>query len=304
MPAPQQHIRRPPLDQREDVEEIRRPLGVLLIENDLQAGVLHELAGFLGQRHVERVVAGDEPHGLRLGLELLQHRDSAAEVVGGRGQRTEHVFVAAFEDLARSTAALHHRHAMLLGGRSARQHGIARVRPEQEIDPVLGHQSFLLLGGELQVRFVVEDLERELVRLLADHHAALRIHLVDRELIGIAIDAPGAGEVSSQLHAGPERDGVGFGAGGDHVGRGKHGRRASQPSCTTRSSRLHHDATCLHEFSIPAVTRQTLAGGDTSTPRGAGRNKARDKPGHDVERATQSGCACSARTARPPSPAW
>jgi hypothetical protein len=164
----------------------------------------------------------------------------------------------------------------------------------------------MLLGDELRVRFVVEDLERELVRLLADHDAALRIDPVDRELIGIAIDAPGLGEVSGQLHAGAERNGVGFGAGGGHVRGSQHRRGASQPWSPPRFSRLtvHHDATCFHEFS-QLVVGPIVAHGAARLKRGENIGCVGLEAGlllaGDI---TRSGCACWARTARPPSPPW
>ncbi len=103
---------------------------------------------------------------------------------------------------------MHHRDLIFLGDRAVVQREIRGKGSEQEIDLVGGDELDILAHAEIDVRLIVENLQRELIGLAADLDAARGVDRVDRELVGVAIIAPGIGARSGQLDGGAERNDV------------------------------------------------------------------------------------------------
>ena len=206
MPRPEDHVRVLRLGEREDRGEVGVVLAELLVDDQLQPCFLRELARPVGHGDVEGIVGCDQRHVLRLRVELAHHLDGAREVVVRGRERAEHVLVAAAEDLRGGAAALHHRHLVLLRNGRVVERVVGGERPEQEVHLVLREQLHVLPHAEVGVRLAVVDAQRQLVLGAADRDAALRVDLVDGNLIAVAVVASCIRQPASQLHGCAQRD--------------------------------------------------------------------------------------------------
>ena len=123
-----------------------------------------------------------------------------AKIIAGRRQRPEDVFEIAREYLVGGAATLDHWNPVFFGHGRIGEREIAGERSQQKIDLVLRHQLRVLAHAQVDVGLVVVELERQLVRFIADLDAARGVDLVDRKLIGVAIVATGIGKRPRQLY--------------------------------------------------------------------------------------------------------
>ena len=82
---------------------------------------------------------------------------------------------------------------------------VAAIRAKHEIDVVARDELRILLHAEIDVRLIVENLQRETIGLVADADAARLIDAVDRDLIAVAEIAREIGIRAGQLQRGTQR---------------------------------------------------------------------------------------------------
>src|SRR6266508_1597388 len=194
--------------------------------------------------------------------------EGRAEQLDGRDE-AEEVLEAALVDLRRAAAAVHVGDLVLLGDGGLRLDEVARVRAEQEVDPVAVHQAV----GEahrrrLRGRVVEEDeLHRQL--LPADLEPALLVRLLEGEVVALLEEAADARLGTRERERRADEDLVlgGVGDRGDERRRGERGGRGERERHGT-AGRAHGGSgtsgaagAAVWKFIIMNYDRSRLTGG-------------------------------------------
>ena len=212
-------------------------VGVAVGVDDAQAVVVRGLHRALLHLERERVVGGGDRD--RLGRRLALHGvlDDADEILARGRLHADRVAVALVEDALGGAAAVHHRHRVALGDGGGGERRRRAVRPEHEVDVLVGDHRLDEARRRLGLRLVVGVADLDVVRLRAGADAAVRVDVAHPEIVALFGELAFVRQRAAQRDRRAEHDRA-LGRGGGGLDRGRKHREGEQGAEACASIRV------------------------------------------------------------------